>query len=463
MDTQHALQRLEAIDRQITLLTHIGAVLEWDQNLHAPAKQSDELGREMGYLDGQIHMLASSDEVGDLLADLDSTEAHPEGTGKDDFEKALIRIRHQDYQKRHNVPSALVLALSEETAKAYPLWLEARSKKDWKLFAPAMERILHLVKERASCGRKASQSLYDVMLDDYEEGASQQWIDRLFQPLVPVVQQILQHAPKEVDDSFLRKEYPVSLQADLQQEVMEEMGFDFSRGLKGVSAHPFTSALGVDDVRITTRYTDPSVMDSFYSTVHETGHALYEQWASQGRLKGTTLAGGASYALHESQSRLWENIIGRSRPFLAHVYEKFVRRFPSQLDGVGFEVFFQAVNRIKPGFIRTNSDEVCYSLHIMLRSQLERLLVEGTLPVADLPQAWNDLSEELLGIRPENDAQGCLQDVHWRDRIFPELCLGQPLWRPDLGCASQGFRPRSVTGEGGFGPDRPVAGNACLD
>lgn len=426
MRKEEAYRQIEAIDREITLLGHIGAILEWDQELYAPAKASDERGRQMGYIKSRMHELATSPLMGEILEAVGVSEANPGGDASDPFLRALIRLRGQEYRKAHVVPSSLVAAISEETTKGYTVWVEARSKKDWKLFAPTFQRILDLQKERASCCRKPGQGLYDVLLDDYEEGASEAWIDALFAPLLAPVRDIIAHAPA-IDDSFLRKTYPVEAQQALQREVMEAMGFDFSRGLVGTSAHPFTSTLGEEDVRITTRYTDPSVMDSFYSTVHESGHALYEQWASTGRQKGTTIAGGASYALHESQSRLWENIIGRSRPFLLALWPSFQKRFATQLEGIGFDQFYRAVNKVQPGCIRTNSDEVCYVLHIMLRYEIEKQLVKGSLSVDEVPEAWNKLSEQLLGIRPADDALGCLQDVHWAGGsigYFPSYALG---------------------------------------
>lgn len=266
MRKEEAYRQIEAIDREITLLGHIGAILEWDQELYAPAKASDERGRQMGYIKSRMHELATSPLMGEILEAVGVSEANPGGDASDPFLRALIRLRGQEYRKAHVVPSSLVAAISEETTKGYTVWLEARSKKDWKLFAPTFQRILDLQKERASCCRKPGQGLYDVLLDDYEEGASEAWIDALFAPLLEPVRDIIAHAPA-IDDSFLRKTYPVEAQQALQREVMEAMGFDFSRGLVGTSAHPFTSTLGEEDVRITTRYTDPSVMDSFYNKI----------------------------------------------------------------------------------------------------------------------------------------------------------------------------------------------------
>lgn len=426
MDRNHAWARLAEIDRSLVLLSHIAAVLEWDQELWAPAKEAPERGEEMALVASRRHALSSGDEMGDVLAGLGADDAHPEGDGRDDFERGLIRLSYTAWRKGRSVPASLVGRISSATSRGYAAWLEARRQRRWSLLVPAFREILDLKREQASLARLPGQSLYDAMLDDYEEGATTGAVDSLFGAMVPVLQDIVRRTAP-ADDAFLRGTFPIEGQKRIHDQVMAWMGFDFSRGLKGESAHPFTSALGVDDVRITTRYDDPGVMDPFYSVVHETGHALYEQWASQGRLKGTGLAGGASYALHESQSRLWENIIGKSRPFLQRVWPLFLREFPERFSGVSFERFYRAVNKVEPSCIRTNADEVTYGLHIVLRYELEKRLVAGSLKVEEVPEAWNALSRSLLGIVPPDDALGCLQDVHWASGeigYFPTYALG---------------------------------------
>ena len=426
MQYEHAFQRLEEIDRKLVVIGHIMAVLDWDSQLWVPLKESDERGKEMAYLARAVHDLATSNEVGDLLGVLGASSSNPSGSGRDDYEKAIIRLRYTDWDKGRKVSSDLVGRLSSATSRGYAVWADARSHKDWKRFAPVLEEILSLKKEKAELTRKPGLSLYDAMLDDFEPGMTTDEVDRLFGQVRPVCEDIVKNAPK-ADDSFLMGTFDRSKQEALQKEVMKRMGFDFTRGLMGISAHPFTSALGVDDVRITTRYTDPSVMDSFFSVVHETGHALYEQWASGGRQKGTSISNGASYAWHESQSRLWENIIGRSRPFLSHVYPLWQKTFPSVFGELPFDTFYRGVNKVQASFIRTNADEVSYNLHIILRYEMEKKLVSGELGVDDVPEAWNELSRQLLGIVPPDDALGCLQDVHWASGeigYFPTYALG---------------------------------------
>jgi carboxypeptidase Taq len=421
MTREAAFSRLEEIDRESTMLAHVAAVLEWDSELYAPMLESEERGRQMGYLQTEIHKRETSSEMGDLLSVL-------EGYGTDDFEKALIRIHVRAYQRGKALSPHLVSLLSQAKTKGYACWIKAREDNDFASFAPVLEEILSLTREVALAYADGKSGLYDALLDSYEEGMTSVEVDALFAVLKPVLVSLVdERMAHPVDDAFLRKPYDVGRQDAFALCVMTDMGFDFNRGLRGISVHPFTSALGVDDVRVTTRYTDPSVMDSFFSSVHECGHAIYEQAASQGREKGTSIAGGASYGMHESQSRLWENIIGRSRPFWMHYYPLFCQTFPDQTEGVSFEAFYHAVNKVDRTPIRTNADEVSYSLHIMLRYELEKALVSGDLQVKDLPGAWDEMSRNLLGLEISDDRMGCLQDVHWASGdigYFPTYALG---------------------------------------
>jgi carboxypeptidase Taq len=456
MDRQKAFDRLEEIDRQIVMISHVGAVLSWDQELYAPAKASSERGREQGWLASEMHALSCGSEMGDLLASLDASPSKPEGCGRNDFEKALIRIRFKEWRRGKRLSDEVVRHISEVTTEGYSVWLQAREANDFGLFAPKLKEIVSLTRDKAEAWKTDGQSLYDALLDNYESGITTRDVDMLFSAVKPTLVSLVARSQQLlVDDSFLKVPYDVALQEKLADKVMHDMGFDFTRGLKAVSAHPFTSALGIEDVRITTRYTDPSVMDSFYSTVHESGHALYEQWASNGRQKGTSISGGASYAMHESQSRLWENIIGRSRPFLSHYYPLFKSLFPSQFEGVSLDRFYQAVNKVERSYIRTNSDEVSYSLHIMLRYELEKRMIEGTLGVDEIPEAWNAMSKELLGLDVPSCALGCLQDVHWATGdigYFPTYALGNFYGAQIWARLNEEIPSASLLEKGEFGP-----------
>jgi carboxypeptidase Taq len=428
MTKKQAFERLEEMDRHLVMLEHIESVLSWDQEISASKKGLDERAKQMGWLSSEFHELACGNEMGDVLSLLGADRDHLEGDGKDDFEKALIRIRFHVWEKEKSMPVALVRQLSEATSVAHESWIEARKQNDWDLFKPNLQTLVNLTREKAACFAREGSTQYDVLLDDYEQGMKTATVKALFDSVKPaLVSLVRKQSDRNVDNSFLFKEYPIDKQEGFAFQVLSDMGFDFSRGSRAVSVHPFTSTLGCDDIRITTRYTDPSVMDSFYSSVHEGGHALYEMGASRGRQKGTSISNGASMGMHESQSRLWENMIGRSEAFWVHYFPLFKKTFPSQLEGIGFEHFVKAINRVSPGYIRTNADEVSYSLHIILRFELEQEMLNGSLCLDDVPQAWNRKSEELLGLVPRTVSEGALQDVHWSGAdfgYFPTYALG---------------------------------------
>ena len=428
MTREKALAKIEEIDRQLVMLEHIGAVLSWDQEIAASKKGLDERASQMGWISSQAHELACGEQMGEALSALDANRQNPEGTGEDAFEKALIRLRFNKWDKNRSMSTALVKRLSETASRAHERWVEARNQDDWNLFKPDLQEVLQLAKEKAECYKREDSSLYDGLLDDFEEGMKASQVEALFASIKPRLVGLVQKlSEQQVDDSFLRLEYSVEKQEAFAKLVLDDMGFDFTRGSRAVSVHPFTSTLGCDDIRITTRYTDPSVMDSFSSTVHEGGHALFEMGASWGRQKGTSIANGASLGMHESQSRLWENMIAKNENFWMHYYPMFQKLFPSQTEGIGLDRFVRAINKVEPGFIRVNADEVSYSLHIMLRFELEQDMLSGAVSLDDLPSAWNEKSKEMLGIVPKTFKEGVLQDVHWSSGdfgYFPTYALG---------------------------------------
>ncbi len=428
MTREQAFQRLEAIDREVVMLEHMSSVLSWDQEMGISEKGLEERSVQMGWLSSQAHGLTCSNEMGDLLSSLSADRQNPEGSGKDAFEKALIRLRFRHWDKHRSMPTSLVKAISEKASTSHESWVQARKQNDWDLFKGDLAEIVTLTREKESCYRREGFSGYDVLLDDFEPGIQSSEVDALFSSirgkLVSLVDML---SEKSVDDDFLRLDYPIAQQDYFSKIVLNDMGFDFSRGNRAVSVHPFTSTLGSDDIRITTRYTDPSVLDAFSSTIHEGGHALYEMGMNTGRQKGHSVANAASHGMHESQSRLWENMVAKGEGFWTHYYPLFCRVFPSQTEGVSLERFLQAANKVQRSLIRVNADEVSYSLHVMLRFELEQELLFGNLSVDDLPEAWNAKSQELLGVKPSSYAQGVLQDVHWSSGdfgYFPTYALG---------------------------------------
>ncbi len=422
MNQQQAFARLEELDRHLVMLEHIGAALQWDQETVLRDKAVQERSIQLGWLAEQSHAVASGDEMGRLLDVLD------ERTCESDFERALIRVRRREYERKRRMPKDLVRAITEQAAKAHQSWVSARKADDFALFSKDLSVMVDLVKEKASCLSDGQATLYDALLSEFEEGMNTQEVTSLFDSIKgPLSDMVQTYADKDVDDSFLHQAYAIEVQQAFANQVLTDMGFDFTRGSSAVSVHPFTTTIASDDIRITTRYTDPSVMDSFSSSIHEGGHALYEMGASNTILRGTSLAGGASHGMHESQSRLWENMVSKSPEFWERYYPQFQKIFPSQTAGVGLDRFVRAVNKVGRTCIRVNADEMSYSLHIFLRFGLEQALLAGSLCVADLPQAWNEEFSRLFGFKPATDREGVLQDVHWSSGdfgYFPTYALG---------------------------------------
>lgn len=456
MTTQEAMRTLETLDRELVMLEHIASTLGWDQQTVISDKGHDERAAQLAWVEGKAHQIATGGLMGDVLARLGADDAHPEGSdaigdlAEDDLhrerDRALVRIRFEAWNKGRRLSSALVERLAETTGKAHSAWVKARRESDWNLFKPYLADIVTLVREKAASyggkpaqGRSSSEkSYYDVLLDDFEPGMDTSTVDSLFKVMNRDLQELLTDIARsgQPDDSFLFEQYPEDRQDRFGKEVLRDMGFDFSRGVMGQAAHPFTSAVGCDDIRITTRYTEASVASPLFSTIHEGGHALYEQGASNPLTYGTSLAGGASYAFHESQSRLWENIIGHSPAFWERYYPRFRQMFPSQTAGVELRSFVKGINKVMPSAIRVNADEVTYGLHIILRFELEQALLEGTVSLDDLPEMWDEKMVALLGVRPQTVTEGVLQDVHWAGGdfgYFPTYALGNlygaQIWR----------------------------------
>ncbi|NCC63644.1 MAG: carboxypeptidase M32 [Spirochaetia bacterium] len=422
MDYRSAIKELEEIDRQIVLLEHISSTLSYDQEQSLSLSGVEERSRQLGYLAEQKHELVCSVRMEEILGFLEGQ------TEEDEFEKALIRLRRREFDKSRNLDPDLIRAISEQACKAHVSWVASREQDDWSLFSQDLSTIVALVKQKASMLAHAQESLYDVLLDDYEPTVTSKTVDSLFQAIKPKLLDLIDVLQeKQIEDSFLFDTYSVDKQDAFAKRVLSDMGFDFNRGSFAVSVHPFTSTVGCDDVRITTRYSDPSVADSFSSSIHEGGHALYELGASSGRLKGTSLASGASFGMHESQSRFWENMIGRSLEFWEFYYPYFCDLFPKQTASVDVLQFVKALNKVKITPIRVNADEISYNLHIMLRFEVEKLIIDDDLGINEVPAAWNELSSKILGFVPKSNREGVLQDVHWSGGdfgYFPTYALG---------------------------------------
>jgi len=406
-------------------LEHANALLEWDQQVYMPEGGTEARSEQMATLQAMAHEIFTSEETGKLL---ESAEAEVAGMDFDGDEASLVRVLRRNYDKQTKIPTEIVADLARVTAQAYVAWRKARTENDYTQFQPHLQKVFDLnCKIAGILGYE--EHPYDALLDLYEPGMKTSQVESLFKDLraglVPLLRDITERG-KPVDDAFFTKAYPASRQSDLTLAILRDMGYDFERGRQDTTAHPFTTNFSCNDVRVTTRYLPHRPQSAIFSSIHEGGHALYEQNIPE-KFERIALSGGATYGLHESQSRMWENIVGRSRAFWKHYLPIMRAFFPEQLAGIDLERFYRAINKVEPGFIRIEADEVTYNLHIFVRFELEQALITGNLKVADVPDAWNAKYEEYLGITPETDAEGCMQDVHWASGLigyFPTYALG---------------------------------------
>lgn len=424
------LERLAELDKEVGLLTHIGAILSWDQETYMPLKAVEERAEQTAYLAGLAHEKFAAPEIGELLATLGSSAANPQGDSSlEAIERAYLRVLRRLYDQETKLPADLVTELARATSLGQAAWAEARTKSEFALFRPHLERIVALERRKAACLDSARKA-YDVLLDLYEPGNTQASVAAIFGPLRSELVALLRkiEGRPQLDDEVLKRPCPVDRQAAVSAWLMDLLSYDRSRGRLDTVEHPFTTTLGTDDVRITTHYLPDFLVSSLFSTIHETGHALYELGiAPGGAFVRTRLADAASMAIHESQSRMWENMIGRSHAFWKRNYGRLAQLAGGALEGVGLDAFVRAINKVEPSLIRTEADEVTYGLHVILRFELEGELLSGSLEAKDLPVAWNEKMRDLVGIVPPDDARGCLQDVHWSLGLFgyfPSYALG---------------------------------------
>lgn len=422
------IDRLKALDREALRLAEAAEALRWDQETYMPEEAIDARSEQVAILESLAHERNTRDEVGTLLSDLGATEENPLGDPSlTSDDRAFLRAKQRAYTLSTKLPPELVRRFAEVTSKAQAAWVKAKANDDYSRFQPHLEEIVRLNQEKAE-RYGYEDHVYDALLDQFEPSMKTAEVERVFEglrtSLVDLVRRIREQP--QVDDLFLHQRFPVAQQETLGYELLEQLGYEFSRGRLDVSAHPFTTTLGPNDVRITTKYQEDLFASAVFSTIHEAGHALYELGVDP-KYHGTLLATGTSLGIHESQSRLWENVIGRSREFWSHWLPRLRELFPDQLDGVNLDRFYRAVNRVEPSYIRIEADEVTYSLHVILRFQLEVKLMSGDLRVKDLPTAWNETMQALLGVTPPTDAKGVLQDVHWSMGAigyFPTYALG---------------------------------------
>lgn len=425
MDDERRLEELRAYMRETALLETTQALLEWDERTMLPAGGGAFRADQITLLSGMIHRRHTDERVGAWLAALAPSPlaADPHGDSG-----ATIRLLRHDYEKRRKLPVDLVERLSRATVLGQQSWVKARHDDDFAAFAPALRQIVSLKREQAQALGYVEHP-YDALLDDYEPDARTSAVTRVLsslrEELAPFVAAIAA-SPRRPNSEILKRSYPVAAQEAFGKRAATAIGFDFQRGRLDVTHHPFCTGLGPNDCRITTRYDEHYFPQALFGILHEAGHGIYDQGLRRehhGLPPGTFV----SLGIHESQSRMWENLVGRSHAFWRHFYPSLAQAFPDALRDVSLDEFFFAINGVRPSLIRVEADEATYNLHIIVRFELEQALLTGDLAVGDLPVAWRESYRKYLGIEPPDDASGVLQDIHWSAGLigyFPTYSLG---------------------------------------
>jgi carboxypeptidase Taq len=404
------LEQLKTLLAEVADLNYAAALLGWDQQTYMPPGGAEARGNQLATLSRISHDKFVSDEIGTLLGDLEQEYA---GAQADSDEVRLLKVTRHNYDQQVRVPSDFVSEFAVVTSKAFEAWVEARSKSDFSIFRPHLEKVVELNQRFVGFFPPADHP-YDILLDQFERGMKTSDVQAIFDTLRPQQVELIKAISErpQVEDGFLKVAYDEAKMWDFSLEIATKFGYDWERGRQDKSTHPFTTNFSINDVRITTRFEEDNPTVMLFSTMHEAGHGLYELGSNQS-YERTPLAGGTSLAVHESQSRMWENLVGRSLPFWEHFYPRFQQLFPEQVGGVDLNTFYKGINKVAPSLIRVNADEATYNMHIMLRLELEIGMVEGKVQVKDLPEIWNAKMDEYLGVVPPNDAKGVLQDIHW--------------------------------------------------
>lgn len=419
------IERLRDRVREVGYIREAIHLMEWDLQTGAPKKGHALRAEAMGALASREHELSTATEVGQWLEELSNPDVF---STLSEVDQALVRVEKKSYDLMHNIPPKLYGAYQQLVSQSQSVWEDAKSENDFSKFQPYLERVVDTIKEFIGFWGYTDHP-YDSLLDQYEPGMTVSHIDTVFgelrRELVPLVEAI-QKKGQMVDATLFKAHYPRQKQEAVNRIMLERMGYDFGAGRLDATVHPFETTLNRYDVRVTTHYDEQDVRETLFGTIHEGGHALYELGVSP-ELIGTSLSQGTSMGIHESQSRFWENMIGRSRPFWVHNYSVLVDAFSNVLGKVELDDFYRYINHVEPSLIRIQADEVTYNLHIMVRYELEKAIFAGDLKVADLPTAWRGKMKDYLGIVPESDTTGVLQDVHWSAGLFgyfPSYALG---------------------------------------
>lgn len=407
--------------QRIADIKNASALLQWDQETYLPPKGAHFRGQQISTLSELAHQQFSDDKLGDLLQELASR-------GDLSFEQQRnVERTLEDYTRNKKYSSAFVRKLSEQVNKAFHSWIESRKQNAFLVFSPDLDNLVALKKEETDILGYEGHP-YNALLDEFEKGATVELVDRTFAGLLPSLKALTDKiaARPQVDDSFLSQHFPKQQQWDWGLYLLRQLNYDFEAGRQDLSEHPFSISFGPQDVRITTRVDEADFGNMTWSTIHEAGHALYEQGLPSAEY-GLPSGEACSYSIHESQSRLWENNVGRGLPFWQHYFPELQRHFPQQFGNLDAGQFYRGINKVQPSLIRTEADEITYHFHVFIRYELEKRLIEGSISTGDIPAFWNEQYKKLLEVDVPDDKRGCLQDVHWSHGsfgYFPTYSLG---------------------------------------
>src|SRR5215212_8783773 len=410
--TKELYEQYKTKMRRIADVRNANAVLQWDQETYLPKKGAAIRGQQLSTLSEIAHQLFSEEELGNLLNEL---------KGKEDLsftEKRNVELTLEDYEKNKKYTSEFVRKISDQVNKTFHSWIESRKENSFSVFEKDLSALVELKKQEADIlGYKDHP--YNALLNEFEKGSTVQMLDPIFTELLPTLKGIVEKvmAKPVVDDSFLYQHFPKQQQWEWGMYLIKELNFDLDAGRQDISEHPFSTSFNAKDVRITTRIAENDFGNMTWSCIHEVGHALYEQ-GLPGEQYGLPAGEACSYSMHESQSRLWENNVGRSFGFWQHYFPELNKYFPAQFKNVSPQQFYDSINKVQPSLIRTKADELTYHFHVYIRYQLEKKLLEGSLQPKNIPAFWKEQYKSLLDVEVPDDKQGALQDVHWSHGSF---------------------------------------------
>ncbi len=423
---ENAYKKLIKIVKETKVLESCSHLLKWDERTYMPKQGSKHRSAQIALLAGMVHLKKTSPEMDDLLSELEESVIV-----KEPFSIQAVNIREirQHYDKLTKLPPSLVEEIARVTTISQGIWRQARANSDFKMFEPYLRQIVELKQEKAKALSHEGDLLYDALLDKSDPGETTANLKKIFgllrDELIVLIKNI-ETSGKSPDISFLKSNYPIDKQDTFGRTASKAIGFNFNSGRLDVTTHPFCKDIGIGDIRLTTNYTLNDFRSSFFSTLHESGHGIYQQGLDPSHY-GTPMGDFISFGIYESQSRLWENFVGRSKGFWNYFFPKAKQIFPEALGRISLDEFYFSVNDVKKSFIRMKADEVTYNLHVLLRFELEQALICGELSVSDIPNAWNHLFKQYFDLTPPNDAKGCLQDLHWSAGgfgYFPSYTLG---------------------------------------